>query len=235
MQNNNCIAIIPARGGSKRIKRKNIKNFFGYPIISYAIKNAISSKLFKDVIISTDDNEIANKALKYGAKVPFIRPKKISGDDVGILEVMSHSVSALLSNYHNLSAVCCIFPATPLLNKSDLTKSFKIFKTRKWEYVFGAIKFNHPPLRGFALNKRKGLDMFSKNSVNKNEKTQNFKTIYHDAGQFYWANPKTWIKKKKVFSNKSTVYINPNSNFVDIDTLEDWKRAEMIYSYTKKK
>ena len=113
MQNNNCIAIIPARGGSKRIKRKNIKNFFGYPIISYAIKNAICSKLFKDVIISTDDNEIANKALKYGAKVPFIRPKKISGDDVGILEVMSNSVSALLSNYHNLSAVCCIFPATP--------------------------------------------------------------------------------------------------------------------------
>ena len=147
---------------------------------------------------------------------------------------MSDAVKRISPNYKNLFAVCCIFPATPLLSSNDLKKSFKIFKKKKWEYVFGAIKYSHPPQRGFFLNKNNSINMISRKKFIKNDVTQNFKNIYHDAGQFYWAKSSTWIKKKKVFSNKSTVYLKSNSDYIDIDTIEDWKKAEITYSYKNK-
>ena len=121
MKKRNCIAIIPARFGSKRIKRKNIKNFFGRPIISYAIQNAINSKLFDEVIVSTDDLKIKKIAIKFGASVPFLRPKKISGDLTGIVEVVSHALKVRFQNYRNIFGVCCIFPTTPRLRRIDLS------------------------------------------------------------------------------------------------------------------
>ena len=230
MKKRNCIAIIPARGGSKRIKRKNIKDFFGQPMIGYAIKNAIKSKLFDKIIVSTDDLKIKKIAEKYGSLVPFIRPKNISNDSAGILKVMSHAVKMILPKYKNVFGICCIFPTTPLLTPADLVTSFNIFKGKKWNYVFGAKEFSHPPERGFTLNDKKGLEMLSSISVNKGEKTQDFKKSYHDAGQFYWAKPSTWIKEKKVFLNYSTIYLQPESNFIDIDNIEDWNRAKIMYA-----
>tara|TARA_B100000029_G_C17508665_1_gene935447 strand:- start:625 stop:1338 length:714 start_codon:yes stop_codon:yes gene_type:complete len=228
MKKRNCIAIIPARFGSKRIKRKNIKNFFGRPIISYAIQNAINSKLFDDVIVSTDDIKIKKIAIKFGASVPFLRPKKISGDFTGIVEVVSHALKTRFQNYRNIFGVCCIFPTTPLLRRIDLIRSFDIFKKGKWDYVFCAKKYEHPIQRSFTLNRNKGLKLLSSN-LNKISKTQDFPVSYHDVGQFYWAKPETWIKKKFFFSHRSTVYLLPESRIQDIDTLQDWKRVEEIY------
>ena len=126
----NSIAIIPARGGSKRIKNKNIKNFCGYPIISYAIKTAIKTKLFKKIIVSTDDKEIMKVALKYGAEVPFLRPQALSKDHTGIAEVVKHAVDKIRGDFKNLFGVCCIFATTPLLSAKDIKKSYEIFKEK---------------------------------------------------------------------------------------------------------
>ncbi len=127
MKKKRCIAIIPARGGSKRIKNKNIKLFFNRPIISYAIKNAKNSKLFDEIIVSTDDLKIKKIAKKLGASVPFLRPKKISGNFTPLADVMSHAIKIITQQYKDIYAVCCIFPATPLLEPKDLRNSFKFF------------------------------------------------------------------------------------------------------------
>jgi len=225
-----CIAIIPARGGSKRIKKKNIKLFFNRPMISYAIKNAINSKLFDEIIVSTDDLEIKKIAKKFGASVPFLRPKKISGDFISILDVISHAVKMITPLYKDIFAVCCLFPATPLLEPKDLRNSFKLFCKKEWDYLFAGQKYGHPPKRGFTLNRKKGLKMISPEMINKNERTQDFITTYHDSGQFYWGKPYTWLKKKKIFSKRSTIYLLPDSSAVDIDTIDDWKHAELKYA-----
>ena len=234
MKKKRCIAIIPARGGSKRIKKKNIKLFFNRPIISYAIKNAKNSKLFDEIIVSTDDLKIKKIAKKLGASVPFLRPKKISGNFTPLADVMSHAIKIITQQYKDIYAVCCIFPSTPLLEPKDLRNSFKFFCKKKWDYLFGGLKYSHPPRRGFTLNRKKGLKMVFSNNVNKNERTQDFIPTYHDSGQFYWAKPNTWLKKKKIFSKRSTIYLLPESSAVDIDTIDDWKYAEYKFSIKKK-
>ena len=234
MKKKRCIAIIPARGGSKRIKKKNIKLFFNLPMISYAINNAINSKLFDEIIVSTDDLEIKKIAKKFGASVPFLRPKKISGNFTPMLDVMSHAVKMITPQYKDVFAICCLFPATPLLEPKDLRNSFNFFCKKKWDYIFGGLKYSHPPKRGFTLNRKKGLKMASPENVNKNERTQDFITTYHDSGQFYWAKPYTWLKKKEIFSKKSTIYLLSESSATDIDTIDDWKYAEFKYAIKKK-
>tara|TARA_Y100000590_G_scaffold470645_1_gene667331 strand:- start:2784 stop:3491 length:708 start_codon:yes stop_codon:yes gene_type:complete len=229
-----CIAIIPARAFSKRIKNKSIKNFFGKPIISYAIKTAKKSKLFDDVYVSTDSLLIKRISNKYGAKVPFIRPKNLSGDFTSVIDVISHAVKKICTNYKDIYGVCCIFPATPLLKHTDLIKSFKIFERRNSEYLFSAIKFTNSPERSFNLSKKNSLIIKNKNLFAKNKRTQDYKEHYHDGGQFYWAKPKTWLNKKKVFTNRSSVYLQENNKFVDIDTMDDWKRAEFFFRMGKK-
>jgi len=229
-----CIAIIPARAFSKRIKNKSIKKFFGRPIISYAIKNAKKSKLFDDIIVSTDNLLIKKISTKYGAKVPFIRPKNLSGDFTSVIDVVAHAVGKISLNYKNIYGVCCIFPATPLLKHTDLIKSFKIFKRGNSEYLFSATKFTNSPERSFNLSKKNSVIIKNKSLFAKNKRTQDYKVYYHDAGQFYWAKPETWTSKKKVFTNRSSVYLYKSDEVVDIDTMDDWQRAEFIFRAKKK-
>ena len=227
------IAIIPARGGSKRIPKKNIKRFCGKPIIGWTINTIKKSKIFDKIIVSTDDKKIASIAKEYKAEVPFKRPKKLSGDKVPTLEVVVHAISWLQRNGYKPSEVCCIYPTNPLLLTEDLKLSLKSLKTRKWQYVFSATTFEYSIFRSIKKNKNNKLEMvFPKIS---NNRSQDIKEAYHDAGQFYWGTVKTWLNKKKFFGKNSKMTLLPRWRVQDIDTMNDWKKAEIIFHLLRKK
>ena len=225
------IAVIPARGGSKRIKKKNIKMFLGKPIISYSIKTAIRSNIFDKVIVSTDCKKTMRIAKKYGAEVLFKRPKFLSGDYVGTREVISHAAGWFNKNILKPKLICCLYPTAPLLKISDLKNSFKIINSNKWRYVFAASKFSYPIQRGFYLDKSKKIKMFD--AKNYKKRSQDLKEVYHDAGQFYWGSYNSWQSKEPIFTKKSTCYLLPKFRVQDIDNLEDWKMTEKLYKINK--
>ena len=227
------IAIIPARSGSKRIPKKNIKKFLGKPIISYSIKAAISSKIFDSVIVSTDSDEIARDALKYNAEVPFFRPKELSGDFLGIHEVVGHAVKYLEDCNEVIDYACCIYATAPLIQINDLIKGYNLIKKNNWDSVIAATKYSYPIYRSFKKLSTGGLKMvFPKHY---NSRSQDLPEIYHDAGQFCWAKPKIWKNKPTGFSKNKTVIELSNLLVQDIDTIEDWKKAEKIYKTYKSK
>ena len=226
------IAIIPARGGSKRIKKKNIKSFFGKPVISYAIETAKKTKIFDKIIVSTNDINIAKISSKYGATVPFIRPNKISTDSSTLNQVIFHAIKKMKINNKNTFAICCIFPATPLMQSKDLKKSYNIFKSLKWEYVFAAAKFSKPIERSFYLNKKKQLILKFPKKFKYIKQTQKYDQYYHDAGQFYWGCATAWLEEKPVFSSETIPIFIPADRVQDIDTPEDWRRAEQMFQCT---
>ena len=154
------VALIPARGGSKRIPRKNIKFFCGKPIIAYSIETAFASKLFDKVIVSTDDKEIAKTAKDYGADVPFIRPAELADDFTTAGAVIAHAVNWIQKEMGELSAVCCIHATAPFIKKDDLIKAHNIFNTKKWNFVFAATSFVYPIQRAFMKLKTDGIKMF---------------------------------------------------------------------------
>ena len=225
--NSTNIAIIPARGGSKRIPKKNIKDFLGKPIIAYSIEIAINCKLFNKVIVSTDDQEIKKVAIKYGAEVPFIRPKQISDDFTGTHEVTGHAVKWLEDNGEKIDYACCIYPTAPLIQKSDLIKGFEIIKTGKWNSVMAATNFSYPIFRSFENLSDGGLKMIFPEHYN--SRSQDLPEIYHDAGLFYWAKSKIWKKKPEEYNKKNSIVKIPNHRVQDIDTPDDWKKAEITF------
>jgi len=221
------VAIIPARGGSKRIPKKNIKDFHGKPIIAYSIERAIQSKLFDKVIVSTDNDEIAKVAIKYGAEVPFIRPKKLSDDFTGTHEVIGHAVRWLEDNGIKIDYACCLYATAPLIQIKDLVKGFDLIRTGKWESVIAATNFSYPIFRSFEKLPNGGLRMFFPEHYD--TRSQDLPEAYHDAGQFYWASSRVWIGKPIGFSENSTIVKLPNYLVQDIDTMDDWARVEGIY------
>lgn len=221
-------AIIPARGGSKRIPKKNIKLFLGKPIIAYSIEIALSSGLFDKVIVSTDDAEIANIAIKYGAEVPFLRPSGLAGDFLGIHEVVGHAVKWLEDNGALVDYACCLFATAPLLQKKYLLEGFDLIKTGAWDSVIGATKFTYPIFRSFEKLPGGGLKMFFPEAYSL--RSQDLPEAYHDAGQFYWATAKVWKEKPSGFSYKNTIVKLPSHLVQDIDTYDDWQRAENLYN-----
>ena len=227
------IAIIPARSGSKRIKNKNIKKFNKQPIICWSIKAAINSKLFEEVIVSTDSKKIKTIAEKYGAKVPFIRPKNLSGDFTPTRDVIKHALDYLKKKYGEVNDFCCIYPTAPLLEKNTLVKSYKIFnKFNKEKYIFSAVKFSYPVQRGFYItNKNKIKPMFKKNFK---KRSQDLKNIYHDAGQFYMGTINMIKKNINIFSDEAYPIILDESLVQDIDTMTDWKIAELKFKKKSK-
>lgn len=216
------IAIIPARDGSKRIKNKNIKLFFGKPIITYAIKTAIESKIFDRIIVSTNSNKIKNIAIESGAEVPSLRPNNLSDDFTTTLDVISYEVKNLGLSDDDI--VCCIYPTTPLLDSRFLKAGLK--KLKKDSYCFSACAFNSNPLRGFYIRDER-LHLLNKNFINC--RTQDIENIYFDAGAFYFGYVKSFADKKPIFSEDSTLIILPEINVADINTQNDWKIAEMKY------
>ena len=228
------VAIIPARGGSKRIPKKNIKKFFGKPIISYSIKAAIDSNLFDKVIVSTDCDEIAQISIESGADVPFIRPKELSGDFLGTHEVVGHAIRWLEDSGEVVEYACCIYATAPMIQVSDLIKGFDLLRTGKWKSVIAATKYSYPIFRSFEKLPSGGLKMIFPEHYN--SRSQDLPEVYHDAGQFYWA--KSQERKNKPsssFSENNTIIELPHFLVQDIDTLDDWNRAEKIYESYKSK
>ncbi|MHB1105205.1 MAG: pseudaminic acid cytidylyltransferase [Lutibacter sp.] len=221
------LCIIPARGGSKRIPKKNIKDFLGKPIIAYSIEAAINSGLFDEVMVSTDDQEIAEIAISFGAKVPFLRTDKTANDYATTFDV----IEEVLSQYHyhnkNFEFMCCLYACAPFITAGKLADSFKILQKNDFDSVFPVMTFGFPIQRAL----KKGID----NKINffypefGLTRSQDLEKSYHDAGQFYWMNTETCLRKKKIITDNSGSIIVSELEGQDIDNETDWKLAEMKY------
>jgi N-acylneuraminate cytidylyltransferase len=219
------IAIIPARGGSKRIPRKNIRLFHGKPIIGYAIETALASNLFSKVIVTTDDKEIAEVAESFGASCEWIRSKSLSDDLTPTIDVIQDSVKRLWAD--EFDYVCCIYPTTPLMKIEYLIEGLNLIKTGGWDYVISAKEVSRNLFRSFYLDKNDKIQLIFPSNEFKN--TQDFLDISVDAGQFYWGKRSSWQAGFPILTSKSTfVTLNANDT-VDIDSESDWILAEKLY------
>jgi N-acylneuraminate cytidylyltransferase len=221
------VAVIPARGGSKRIPRKNIRKFSGKPIIAYSIEKALLSNLFDKVIVSTDNDEINSIAKQFGAEVPFKRSAQLSDDYAGTTEVVAHAIKWMENQGWTLNGVCCIYPTAPLLDVELLKISYDIFIKGKWDYVFSATEYVYPVERSFKVLDNNVLKMLIPENFDR--RSQDLTPTFHDAGQFYWGSPEAWVEDRPIFSERSTIIKLPAYRAVDIDTEDDWKRAELLY------
>ncbi|WP_455757086.1 pseudaminic acid cytidylyltransferase [Sulfurimonas sp.] len=222
----NAIAIIPARGASKRIPKKNIKDFFGKPLIAYSIEIALKSKLFDNVLVSTDDEEIASIAREYGAITPFVRPDKLADDFADAEDVTKHALAYLKSIGKEYEYVCTIYATAPLIQESYLVEAFEKLKNSDAINCFSATSMPFPIQRTFFIDKNERCEMFTPEFYM--SRSQDLVEAYQDAGQFYW----TKLNKhsdKIMFSSDSIPIILPRYLVQDIDTLEDWRRAEIMY------
>ena len=222
------IAIIPARGGSKRIPRKNIKVFHGKPMIAYSIEAAQKSGCFDRVIVSTDDQEIADTALKYGAEVPFLRPADIADDYATTMDVMEHAIQYLAKENISPEFVCCIYATAPFILADDLRKGLGILNEPKVEYAFSATSFPFPIQRAIKLTEQGDVKMFSEQYAD--TRSQDLVEAYHDAGQFYWGKTSAFLARKAIFAEHSKVVLLPRKRVQDIDTVEDWELAEALFA-----
>lgn len=221
------VAIITARGGSKRIPRKNIKLFRGKPIIAYSIETALDSGLFDYVLVSTDDEEIAKIATELGAEVPFMRSEKMSDDYTGTADVMIEVITDLKKIGKTFDNVCCIYPTAPFISKQTLSDSFALLIKYKFDSVFPVCPFSYPIQRALEINDSKTTMIWPENL---NKRSQDLDTRYHDAGQFYWVNTNEFLKEKKVFTKNSGSIILNELQVQDIDDETDWLIAELKHS-----
>jgi len=222
----NAIVIIPARGGSKRIPKKNIKDFFGKPLIAYSIEVALSSKLFEKVIVTTDDENIAKIAREYGAEVPFIRPAELSDDFTGTQDVINHTIDFLEAQGENYEYICTIYATAPLLQKEYLIQGYEKLKNSDAVNSFGATSMPFPIQRTFKLDKNGRCEMFTPEYYM--TRSQDLEEAYQDAGQFYWAKI-NHTTDSIMFGKDSIPVVLPRHLVQDIDTCEDWARAELLY------
>lgn len=225
------VAIIPARGGSKRIPRKNIKVFCGLPMIAHTIKTAADSNLFEHIIVSTDDKEIAEMAVKYGATVPFMRPDELSDDFTGTVPVIAHAVDWLIQHGYAVSAACCIYATAPFIQKEDLISGLHVLQKNNLDYAFSVTSYAFPVQRALKIESNGEIAMFYPEHYG--TRSQDLTEAYHDAGQFYWGTAQAWLDNKPVFLSHSAPVILPRKRVQDIDTPEDWERAEQLYHLLK--
>jgi len=220
------LAVIPARGGSKRIPRKNIKDFYGSPLISYSIKAAIDSNCFDKIIVSTDDEEIAEIALKYGAEVPFIRNNELSNDFTGTTPVIKDAIDRL--NINDLEYVCCIYATAPMLDSIYIQKGLEALERNKgFQYAFSITSYAFPIQRAITLSPDNHVSMITPENLK--VRSQDLEECWHDAGQFYWGTKEAWEHDLPIFDNHSIGIKIPRYLVQDIDTLEDWETAEFLY------
>lgn len=222
------IAVIPARGGSKRIPKKNIKLFCGKPIITYAIEAAFNSDVFDHVVVSTDDAEIAEVARKAGAEVPFVRPKELSDDHTPTVPVIGHAIDWMINNRGAVGVVCCIYSTAPFVTADDIRRAYsRLLDEHVTGYVFTATSFPFPIQRAFRIREDGHCEMFHPEHYN--TRSQDLEDAYQDAGQFYWGSAESYLSNKKFFANDSKPYLIPRYRVQDIDTMQDWTRAEIMW------
>ena len=233
MLRKNVVAVIPARKNSKRIPGKNSKKFNGKPIIINTIKKLKESKIFNKIIVSTNSKKIAKISKKYGAEVPFMRSRFLSNDHVPIIPVISNVIRFLIKQNYKFDYVCCVYAINPFLKISDLKKGFKKIKSKKFNYVFSATPYRFPFFRSFTFSRSKGIKVLFKNKIN--HRSQDLKQIICDAAHFYWGRKEAWFQEKKLFTKGSDIVMIPEWRYHDLDTLDDWKHAELNYQVLNNK
>ena len=220
------LAVIPARGGSKRIPRKNIKPFGGLPMIAWSIRAAQASECFDRIIISTDDNEIAEVAKAYGAEVPFVRPAELSDDHTGTIAVVAHAIE--WQNTHGAGAtdVCCLYATAPFVLPSDIAHGYEVLQSSGADYAFSVTSYAFPIQRAIRITSQQRVEMFQPEHFN--TRSQDLEEAWHDAGQFYWGRAHAWLAQQPVFTTAAAPVPIPRYRVQDIDTPEDWERAEWL-------
>jgi len=227
------LAVIPARGGSKRIPRKNIRDFCGKPMIAWPIETALSSGCFDSVLVSTDDAEIAAVAQRYGADVPFVRPPELSDDYIGTIPVIAHAITWQRQNGLVPTRVCCLYATAPFVTADDLLHGLQVLEREVCDYVFPVTLFSFPIQRAIRITDRNRVEMF--NPENFNARSQDLEAAYHDVGQFYWGNAAAWLAIKPVFLSNSIPIVFPEHRSRDIDSEEDWNIAEAIFQRDRRR
>jgi pseudaminic acid cytidylyltransferase len=218
--------VIPARGGSKRIPRKNIKDFKGKPMIAYAIEAAKESHLFSRIIVSTDDLEVSEISQRYGAEIPFLRPAELADDHTPTVPVVAHAIHELESRGDRYDYVCCLYPCVPFLEGKDLINGLLLLKQGSTDYCFSVGEYYSPIQRALKMSKDGRLSPFFPEF--ELSRTQDLERAYHDAGQFYWGKKHAWLTNPHI--HKTGVgFPVPWLKASDIDTSEDWARAELMF------
>ena len=221
------IAVIPARGGSKRIPRKNIKPFCGKPMIAWSIEAARLSGCFDRIIVSTDDAETAKVARDHGAEVPFIRPPELSDDHTGTIPVIAHAIDWMKRNIGPVDFACCLYATAPFVQAEDLRRGFDVLQQSGADYAFSITSYAFPIQRSIRITSDQRVEMFSPEHFT--ARSQDLEEAFHDAGQFYWGGAAAWLAGKPIFSHDAAPVLLPRHSVQDIDTLEDWKRAELMF------
>jgi pseudaminic acid cytidylyltransferase len=221
------VAIIPARGGSKRIPRKNVKEFCGKPMIAWSIEAAKASGCFDQILVSTDDKEIASIAKEWGAIVPFIRPSELSDDFTGTLPVMHHAVEWLNRNDVPVEYACCLYATAPFVSGEDLKQGLYLIKDTGSSYAFSVTSYTFPIQRAIRITGNGRIAMF--NPEHFKSRSQDLEEAWHDAGQFYWGSADAWCEERLIFAERSVPIKLPRYRVQDIDTPEDWIRAEWLF------
>ena len=220
------LAVIPARGGSKRIPRKNIRLFGGQPMIAWSIRAAHDSGCFDRVIVSTDDEEIASVARAEGAEVPFLRPASLSDDHTPTIPVIAHAIDWQRQNGPAPRAVCCIYATAPFVRPADIREGLARLDERACDYAFSVTRYGFPIQRALRIGSDGRVAMFQPEHFS--TRSQDLEEAFHDAGQFYWGQADAWLAGKPIFSANTLPVILPAWRVQDIDTNEDWERAERL-------
>ena len=221
------IAVVPARGGSQRIPRKNIRPFCGRPMIAWTLEAARTSGLFDRVLVSTDDSEIARVTEEWGAECPFVRPAALADDHATTTDVIAHATRWALEAGWQLDAVCCLYATAPFIDAQDLRRGLDALYSEEWAYAIAVAEFAAPIFRAFTQRTDGGLEMFFPERFD--SRSQDLPRALHDAAQFYWGQPAAWVEGRRVFDRWTVPIVIPRWRVQDIDEPEDWLRAEMLF------
>lgn len=221
------LAVIPARGGSKRIRGKNIRDFCGKPIIAWSIRAALESGCFDHVVVSTEDDLIADLAKEWGAEVPFKRPSELADDNTATRPVVNHAIKQIEAIYGMPEYVCCLYATAPFVQAGDLKSGLDILTASECKFAFTVTSFPFPIQRAIRITIDQRVSMFFPEY--RDTRSQDLEEAYHDAGQFYWGRAKAFLDNTFTFSEAAVPIILPRYRVQDIDTVEDWTRAELMF------
>ena len=223
------VAVILARGGSKRIPRKNVREFCGQPMIAWPIAAAKACGLFDRIIVSTDDKKIAKTAESQGAEVPFMRPAELADDHSGTGVVMRHAIHNLRAIGYKPDLVCCLYATAAFITADDLTRLHAALLEKQADFAFPVLSYAYPPQCALRLDSQQRPTMV--HPEHRGDRSQDLETRYHDAGQCYWGRTEAWLEDRRIFDRHSVVEVLPRSRCEDIDTEDDWQRAEWLFRF----